>query len=68
MFETKFARDSWNGEEGRRYRRIVLENREGKPAMDTRKEFLGQAATSDAFANSSWELMVAVMPLTLLDW
>lgn len=68
MFETKFASDPWNGEEGRRYRTIVLENREGKPSMDTLKEFLGRAPTSDAFANYSWGPVVAVVPFTLLDW
>jgi hypothetical protein len=42
-----------HGEEGRRYRRIVLENREGKSEVDKLIEFLGRAPASVAFANSS---------------
>jgi hypothetical protein len=52
IFETKFSQDPFHGEEGRRFRRIVLENRKREPEMECLKEFLGREPNSNALAKA----------------
>ncbi|SMR52945.1 unnamed protein product [Zymoseptoria tritici ST99CH_1E4] len=49
MFQTVFAKDPMNGEQGRRYRHGVLEKGGSQDEMETLKGFLGREPSSDAF-------------------
>lgn len=49
MFYTVFAKDPMNGEEGRRYRHMVLEKGGSQDEMETLKGFLGREPNGDAF-------------------
>lgn len=50
MFYSKFKPDPLNKEEGRRYRRIVLEPGGSKDEMEMLEEFLERAPNNEAFA------------------
>lgn len=47
-----FSQDPLNGEQGRRFRRIVLENREHKHELECLKEFLGREPNNNALAQA----------------
>ncbi|KAI1168378.1 Metalloprotease [Nemania serpens] len=49
MFHTSFKKDPMNGKEGRRYRHTVLERGGSQDEMETLKQFLGRAPSTDAF-------------------
>ncbi|KAF8465345.1 peptidase family M3 [Kalaharituber pfeilii] len=49
MFYTRFKKAPMNGEEGRRYRKVVLERGGSREEMDVLKEFLGREPNSKAF-------------------
>lgn len=49
MFHTIFKKDPMNGKEGRRYRHTVLERGGSQDEMETLKQFLGRAPSTDAF-------------------
>ncbi|GAW10800.1 hypothetical protein ANO14919_001350 [Xylariales sp. No.14919] len=49
MFHSSFKKDPMNGKEGRRYRHTVLERGGSQDEMETLKQFLGRAPSSDAF-------------------
>ncbi|KAI1133216.1 Metalloprotease [Nemania abortiva] len=49
MFHTSFKKDPMNGKEGRRYRHTVLERGGSQDEMETLKQFLGRAPSSEAF-------------------
>lgn len=49
MFHTVFAKDPMNGEQGRRYRHMVLEKGGSQDEMETLKGFLGREPNGDAF-------------------
>jgi metallopeptidase MepB len=50
LFAAKFASDPLNREEGRRYRRIVLERGGSRPEMKFLEEYLGRKPSGEAFA------------------
>ena len=49
MFHTVFAPDPMDGDQGRRYRRLVLEKGGSQDEMETLKGFLGREPNGDAF-------------------
>jgi metallopeptidase MepB len=49
MFHTVFAKDPMNGNEGRRYRHMVLEKGGSQDEMKTLEDFLGRPPSTDAF-------------------
>jgi metallopeptidase MepB len=49
MFFTIFSKDPMNGEEGRRYRHMVLEKGGSQDEMKTLVDFLGRKPSSEAF-------------------
>lgn len=49
MFYTVFEKDPMNGEQGRRYRHMVLEKGGSQDEMETLKAFLGREPNGDAF-------------------
>ncbi|EEA21849.1 saccharolysin, putative [Talaromyces marneffei ATCC 18224] len=49
MFHSVFKSDPLNPEQGRRYRRMVLEKGGSQPEMKTLSDFLGREATTQAF-------------------
>ncbi|KAI2628422.1 peptidase family M3 [Xylaria nigripes] len=49
MFHSCFKKDPMNGSEGRRYRHTVLERGGSQDEMETLKQFLGRAPSTDAF-------------------
>ncbi|KAI1334447.1 peptidase family M3 [Xylariaceae sp. FL0016] len=49
MFYSSFKKNPMDGKEGRRYRHTVLERGGSQDEMETLKQFLGRAPSSDAF-------------------
>ncbi|THY43363.1 metallopeptidase MepB [Aureobasidium pullulans] len=49
MFDTTFKRDAMDANEGKRYRRIMLERGGSVDEMETLLEFLGREPSNDAF-------------------
>ncbi|KAG8531712.1 uncharacterized protein KY384_003344 [Bacidia gigantensis] len=49
MFHSVFAKDPMNPEEGRRYRRTVLEKGGSRDAVDLLRDFLGREPSTEAF-------------------
>ena len=49
MFDSVFKGDEMNGQEGRRYRKTVLEKGGSRDEMDSLKEFLGREPSPEAF-------------------
>ncbi len=52
LYETKFAKDPMNGEEGRRYREMVLGWGGSRPEMEFLEEYLGRKPNGNAFARA----------------
>ncbi|KAG4442904.1 hypothetical protein IFR05_001608 [Cadophora sp. M221] len=52
LYQTRFAKDPINEEEGRRYRRLVLGRGGSRPEMEFLEEYLGRMPNGDAFAKA----------------
>ncbi|KAH7336587.1 metallopeptidase MepB [Rhexocercosporidium sp. MPI-PUGE-AT-0058] len=52
LYQTCFAKDPMNGEEGRRYRKLVLGRGGSRPEMEFLEEYLGRKPNGDAFAKA----------------
>ncbi|KAG9235421.1 metallopeptidase MepB [Amylocarpus encephaloides] len=52
IFETKFKRNPLDPEEGRRYRRLILEKGGSKPEMELLEEYLGRPPNGEAFSRA----------------
>ncbi|KAH7403115.1 putative zinc metallo proteinase [Cadophora sp. MPI-SDFR-AT-0126] len=52
LYQTRFAEDPMNGEEGRRYRKLVLGRGGSRAEMELLEEYLGRQPNGDAFAKA----------------
>jgi len=52
LYQSRFAKDPMNGEEGRRYRKLVLGRGGSRAEMELLEEYLGRKPNGDAFAKA----------------
>ncbi|PVH77307.1 metallopeptidase MepB [Cadophora sp. DSE1049] len=52
LYQTRFAQDPMNGEEGRKYRKLVLGRGGSRAEMELLEEYLGRKPNGDAFAKA----------------
>ncbi|PBP23013.1 putative thimet oligopeptidase [Diplocarpon rosae] len=52
LYQTRFAKDPMNGDEGRRYRQLILSQGGSRPEMELLEEYLGRKPNGAAFAKA----------------